>query len=295
MRKVLISFLITLFPVCVFGNVIQSPQLPAIDYFRGTAGEQLFFYYPDLKKGSLNINNDFRFCILNNYFNHLGEKIEIGYIKRLINVFSLNYSPLNKTQFSVRIPYVNTENKWSSNSGLSDIFLGLTYEIKQLPNIKVLLSSGVKFPVGYYEIDDIKAPLGTGSFDVPIIINSIIQIGDGFLFADAGYIFNGKSKIESRSGDVLLEHDIGNEIFSDIVFMKPFFKELVFKLEINSFYVFEDMDRWERNYSKLSFSPGILFTNKSGIFIIDLGISYDLWGKNVYFGYSPILRVHFNK
>ncbi len=244
-----------------------------------------------------NINNDFRFCILNNYFNHLGEKIEIGYIKRLINVISLNYSPLNKTQFSIRIPYVKTETEWSSNSGLSDIIFGLNYEIKQLPNKKLLLSSGIKIPVGYYETtgEIIKAPLGTGSFDVPIVINSIFRIGDDFLFVDFGYIFNGKSKIELRSDNIVVESDIGDEIFGDIVLMKSLIKGLVFKLEINSFYVFESVDRREKNYSKLSLSPGILFPKKSGSFTIDLGISYDLWGGNVYFGYSPVLRLHFNK
>ena len=292
MKKFIFSIILILLPSYVLGNSISWANLPAIDKFRSTAGERLFFYYQKLQRGYFYIDNDFRFYNSNSWWDESGKKFNFGKYTRFINVISIKYSPINKTQFSVRIPYVYLNN-WlsSSNSGISDIFLGVSYEVLQFLNNKIYLSSGVKIPTGYRKYDERKLLLGTGSFDIPFIVNSDFNIKNDLIFFDVGYIFIGDSK--KLSG---LKRNNGDEIFGDVAIMKELEWAAV-KFEMNYFYVFDSSISGERrndSHSKFSITPGLIFSPKFNNIKLELGFSYDLAGKNNFSGYSPVIRIHFN-
>jgi hypothetical protein len=295
-------------PSCVLGNSIGWPNLPAFDYFRGTAGERLFFYNQKSQKGSFYIDNDFRLFNSNKYWDISGKNSDfrLKKYKRLISIISIKYNPINKTQFSIRVPYVFLEyldDFRLSNSGLSDIFLGVSYEIIQLLNNKMYLSSGVKIPVGYYEYNMEKLPLGTGSYDIPIIISADINVQNLSLFFDIGYIFIGGSEISYEvffpHNSVLQRHKInnGDEIFGDIAIIREL-NRMAVKFEMNYYYVFDSSgslnNSWNYSHYKFSINPGIIFSPRFKNIKIELGFSYDLIGKNNFSGYSPVIRIHFN-
>ncbi len=285
-------------PSGVFGNPISWPYLRANDYFRGTAGERLFFYYQELQKGSFYINNDFRLYNFNKYWDKSGKKSNHSKYTRLINIISINYNSGNKTQFSIRVPYVRLDHRayrTLSNSGLSDIFLGVSYEIVKFLNNKIYLSSGVKIPAGYYKYNKEKLTMGTGSFDIPFIINSDFNIQNLLLFFDFGYIYIGNSKelYSSDSGGYVVNN--GDEMFGDIAIIKEL-ERVAFKFEMNYYYVFNSsrVSWWDDSQSKFSITPGLIFSPKFKNIKLELGFSYDLIGKNNFSGYSPVIRIHFN-
>ncbi len=323
MKKFIFFIMLILLPSGILGHSIGWPYLQAFDYFRSTAGERIFFYYQKYQKGSFYINNDFRLYNSNKYWDESGGKHNFDKYTRLINIISIKYSPISKTQFSVRVPYVYLDYSYKyynyqlSNSGLSDILLGVSYEIAQYLNNKIYLSSGVKIPVGYYKCIDYnerKLPLGTGSYDIPIIISSDFNVKNLFLFLDIGYIFIGSSEISYEIYykmllppyfSVSLEKSIrnnGDEIFGDIAIIKEL-KKFAFKFEINYYYVFDSPSweisfmskRWDKSHYKFSINPGLIFSPKFKNIKLELGFSYDLIGKNNYSGYSPVVRIHFNK
>ncbi len=298
MKKVIFFIMIIILPSCVLGNSVKS-YLPAIDYFRCTAGERLFFYYQELHKGTFYIDNDFRLYNFNKYWDKSGKKSNHSKYTRLINIISIKYCPISKTQFSIRVPYVYLNSEWRklSSYGLSDIFIGISYEVLQFLNNKIYLSSGVKIPIGYYEYDLEKLPLGTGSYDIPFAINSDFNVRNFFLFFDIGYIFNGKSDVSSYPFTINLKRNNGDEIFSDIAIIKEY-NGLGVKFEMNYYYVFYSSisgSRWDDSHSKFSINPGLIFSPKFKNIKLELGFSYDLIGKNNFSGYSPVIRIHFNK
>ena len=308
MKKFILFIILILLPSCVLGNSVGYPRLPAFDYFRGTAGERIFFYNQKYQKGSFYINNDFRFYNSNKYWDKSGKKSNYDKYTRLINIISIKYSSVSKTQFSIRVPYVyldykfrslfpsGFENNCLSNSGLSDIFLGVSYEIAQYLNNRIYLSSGVKIPVGYYEYNEEKLPLGTGSFDIPFIINSDFNFHNLLLFLDIGYIYIGYSELLSPSKNVRNIVN-GDEIFGDIAIIKELNRVAV-KFEMNYYYVFNSSisgTRRDYSHSKFSITPGLIFSPKFKNIKLELGFSYDLTGKNNFSGYSPVIRIHFNR
>ena len=315
MKKFIVFIMLILLPSGILGHSIGWPYLQAFDYFRSTAGERIFFYYQKYQKGSFYINNDFRLYNSNKYWDESGGKHNFDKYTRLINIISIKYSPISKTQFSIRVPYVrldNREYRTLSNSGLSDIFIGVSYEVLQFLNNKIYLSSGVKIPTGYFKYGE-KLHLGTGSFDIPIIINSDFNVYNLLLFFDIGYIFTGNSEISYEIYNkmllppyfsVSLEKSIrnnGDEIFGDIAIIKEL-KKFAFKFEINYYYVFDspswEIDfmskRWDKSHYKFSINPGLIFSPKFKNIKLELGFSYDLIGKNNFSGYSPVIRIHFN-
>jgi len=297
MKKVIVFIILIILPLRVSGNSISIR--PSIDYFRSTAGERIFFYYQKYQKGSFYIDNDFRFYSSKKYWDESGKKVGDYKYTRFINIISIKYCPISKTQFSIRVPYVYLNSKWrsSSNCGLSDIFFGVSYEIAQYLNNKIYLSSGVKIPVGYYDkYDNEKLPLGTGSFDIPFIINSDLNIKNNLIFFDVGYIFIGESEILYSNN--VLKRNNGDEIFGDIAIMKEY-NGLGVKFEMNYYYVFDSSisgkPRRNDSHSKFSITPGLIFSPKFKNIKLELGFSYDLAGKNSFSGYSPVIRIHFNK
>jgi len=299
--------MLIILPSGVLGNSMGWPYLPAFDYFRGTAGERLFFYNQKSQKGTFYVNNDFRLYNSNKYWDESGGKHNSDKYMRLINIISIKYSPISKTQFSIRVPYVylgytyNKYNNQLSNSGLSDIFLGVSYEIVKFLNNKIYLSSGVKIPVGYYKFNFEKLSLGTGSFDIPFVINSDLNIKNSLIFFDVGYIFIGESEILYPSYDSVIKRNDGDEIFGDIAIIKKLNRVAV-KFEMNYYYVFDSSGlefgflNWSWNYShyKFSINPGMILFPKFKNIKLELGFSYDLIGKNNLSGYSPVIRIHFN-
>lgn len=311
MKKVIFFIMLIILPSGVFGNKLNLPNLPAIDYFRGTAGESLFFNNQKLQKGTFYIDNDFRIYNSNKYWGKSGKNFDSDKYTRFINIISIKYSPISKTQFSIRVPYVYINNESYSNYGLSDIFFGVSYEIAQFSNSKIYLSSGVKIPVGYYEYIIRKLPLGTGGFDIPFIINSDFGVKNLLLFLDIGYIFIGGNEI---SYNVLIppydnptigiekaKINNGDEIFGDIAIIKELNWAAV-KFEMNYYYIFDSSSlepgflnrSWNHSHYKFSITPGLIFSPKFKNIKLELGFSYDLIGKNNLSGYSPVIRIHFN-
>lgn len=278
-----------------YSNPISWPYLPANDYFRGTAGERLFFSFAKYNKGSFWINNDFRYYRFNNYWEQTtGDKLECDTYSRLINIFSVGYVPIDKIQLSIRIPYVSLLSQNLSNAGLSDIFIGFSYqmfEFNEKDNIS--FSSGIKIPIGYYKYNKNKLPLGTGSYDIPFIINSNFQKRSFQLFLDAGYILIGKSEGIYPSYNVGKKFNNGDEIFFDIVLAKMT-RIATLKVESNYYYVFSsypDLGDWSDSQSKLSVSPGIIFSLPITNFYLELSYTIDLLGKYTFSGSSPVIRI----
>ncbi|MFC1542935.1 transporter [Candidatus Neomarinimicrobiota bacterium] len=286
-------------------------HLPGNDYFRVTANEQLFLFYQNSEKRPFNISNELRYSIFNYYGYRLGASLEPWVdLQRVTNIISINYRFLNNTFLSIKIPYVKLDG-WASNYGLSDIFIGIHYLIKQFPVNNVVISSGVKLPVGYYKYILDTIPLGTGSYDLPILITNSFKINGFDIITDIGYIFNGKSDmlilpqlnkinqdLERLYGTNSFEQNNGDEIVADLAIIKQF-EQLVVMLEMNYSYIFHtylvNADViWGHNHSKLNITP-IILINKLENVKFEIGLSYDLYGKNIFCGYSPIFRIHFSK
>lgn len=294
MKKIISVFILLFFPVTILSNPISWPYLPAKDYFRATVAERLFFYYQNYRRGNINIANDFRYYTFNKYWDR--SKNEMDYYNneytKLINISSICYNPTNKLQLSLRIPFVKLKNKYVSNSGLSDVFIGISYNLFQIRESNLYISSGVKLPLGYHKYNENKIILGTGSYDIPIIINSDINIKDLYLFIDAGYIFIGKSEGIYPSYNIGKKFENGDELFGDIAILK-YFKILDLMIEFNYYYVFDpyqNNSEWNNVQYKFSVTPGIIFSTKNQKFKAELGFTCDLIGKNTFSGNSPIIR-----
>jgi len=297
--NILILLLFIFFPESILINPISWPYLPASDYFRGTAGERLFFGFCSMKKGSLSIKNDFRNYHFNNYWSKSGEKYEFDSYSRMINILSFYYMPFNKAQFSIRIPFVKVENFNLSNNGLSDILLGFSYNVMELMNnnLKISLSTGLKIPVGYYEYDKDKIPIGTGSYDVPLVINTDFLFYNIITNLDIGYIFIGNSEVLYPLYNEGKIKENGDEIFIDFAVIMELNKYVAVKIESNYYNVFNStFENYKESDSqnKLSITPGIIFSTFSNKIKCEFGFSYDLVGKNTFFGYFPVLRIQFN-
>lgn len=302
MRKLIIIIITVLFfsiLSIIHANPISWPYLLADDYFRGTAGERLFFGIHGLKKGSLFINNDFRYYNFTSYWDDNYHKHEFDEYSRTINIFSLNYMLFERMQVSVRIPLVKVKNFNLSNSGLSDIFFGFSYRVTELidDRLQISFSTGIKIPTGYYEYEEDKIPIGTGSFDVPIILNADLFFDDFIGSMDAGYIIIGNSKILHPQYDKNITIHNGDEFFIDLTVIRKLNDNIALKFESNYYDVFRSTYRgydYDWGQSKLSIAPGIIFSTLTDKLKFDVGISYDITGKNTYSGFSPVLRIHYN-
>ena len=296
MKQIRIILVLVLLVSVIYSNPISWPYLPVNDYFRGTAGERLFFSFAKYNKGSFWINNDFRYYKFDHYWEVTGDKFECDPYSRLINIFSVGYLPFDKIQLSIRIPYVSLKNLNLSNAGLSDIFIGFScqmFEFNEKNNIS--FSSGIKIPVGYYKYNKYKLPLGTGSYDIPFIVNSNFQKRSYQLFLDAGYILIGKSEGIYPSYNVGKKFNNGDEIFSDIVLAKMT-RIATLKVEANYFYVFSsypDLGDWTDSQSKFSVTPGVILPLPVTNFSLELSYTFDLFGKYTFSGSSPVIRISY--
>ena len=67
---------------------------------------------------------------------------------------------------------------------------------------------------------------------------------------------------------------------------------------MNYYYVFDSSisgSSSNDSHYKFSVTPGLIFSPKGKNIKLELGFSYDLIGKNNFSGYSPVIRIHFNK
>jgi len=160
----------------------------------------------------------------------------------------------------------------------------------------ISFSSGIKLPVGYYKYEEDKLPLGTGSYDIPLIINTDFQFKNFQLFFDTGYIFTGKSEGLYPPYNVGEKFENGDEIFCDVALTKAF-KLITMKLETNFYYVFNstpESPEWADSQSKLSIVPGIIIPLFIKNLKLDLSYSFDIFGKHTFSGSSPVIRVHYH-
>lgn len=199
MRK-LFLLIVFFLPSVLFGSSIAWPGLTASDYYRGTAGERLFFHSDENSTDNLYLCNDLRYCRIENYFKKNGKKREVRPFNRYVNILSFNLLPLKNIVLSCRIPYVYVEEKFSykvkiRDSGISDVFLGLSYRLFNQGDKKVFLSTGMRFPSGLHETNAYDLPLGTGNIDIPLIINTNSTIKDINAFFDIGFIFLGNREL----------------------------------------------------------------------------------------------------
>lgn len=295
MHKIFFILTLVFLPLNLLSNEISWPYLVVSDYYRGTAGERLFFSNHEDLPGNIFIYNDLRNYNFKNYFSKNEKKEKDERYSRFINIISMNYIPLNNMILSLRIPYVNAKNEYNSrytfkNSGISDIFIGLSYKIVEYSRNKIYFSTGLKSPTGknFHNID--KIPISTGSYDIPLIINTNFSFKNTNSFLDFGYIFIGKSEIYPFRNNKKEEN--GDEIFFDFAFIK---KLLNFSLiaEFNYFYIFKISKYYDDSKYKLSIVPGMMFTPFINKMKIEIGYSYDIKGRNVYSGNSLIFRVFY--
>lgn len=295
MHKIFFILTLVFLPLNLLSNEISWPYLVVSDYYRGTAGERLFFSNHEDLPGNIFIYNDLRNYNFKNYFSKNDKKEKDERYSRFINIISMNYIPLNNMILSLRIPYVNAKNEYNSrytfkNSGISDIFIGLSYKIVEYSRNKIYFSTGLKSPTGknFHNID--KIPISTGSYDIPLIINTNFSFKNTNSFLDFGYIFIGKSEIYPFRNNKKEEN--GDEIFFDFAFIK---KLLNFSLiaEFNYFYIFKISKYYDDSKYKLSIVPGMMFTPFINKMKIEIGYSYDIKGRNVYSGNSLIFRVFY--
>ncbi|MBN1996257.1 hypothetical protein JW935_01810 [candidate division KSB1 bacterium] len=193
MRKInnLTSFFLLLFSLKLFANMIDPPSLGLADYYRGTAGERLFFEDSNKNAGCFFIHNDTRYYHLKYSWNIFSKKTRhYDDHSRFISLTSINYSPVNRFFLSIRIPYVKiryTEFP-KSHSGLSDIFFGLSYKIVMAENHSLFISTGVKAPTGDNTTGETIQPLGTSGYDIPILLNTNFKTKKTNYYFDAGCI-----------------------------------------------------------------------------------------------------------
>jgi len=209
----------------------------------------------------------------------------------------------NNLILSIRFPYVRVKKKfWNETveeSGLGDIFFGLSLKIIEFNNNKIYFSSGLKLPTGNSSFNRRKMPIGTGSYDVPFIINSNFSYNHTNCFIDMGYIIIGKSKtyFANFAGEFKKN---GNDLFIDYAITQklPFISLIA---EMNYLYIFSNSVKFNYygvpayGYSKykLSISSGIIFSPKIENIKIEIGYSYDLKGRSIYSGHSPIFRIFY--
>lgn len=305
--KIATISLLVIFSTSVYSNPISFQILPANDYFRATAGEQLMFSNNNYKKNSIVVNNDLRYFMGTRIISSKGEVNKYNDYTRLINLFSIGYCPLNGIQFSIRVPYLSLfynlgEDRDYSNKGLSDILVSLTVKLYGKDDVfNTYFLLGYKFSKGYYQFDqnDLKLVLGTGSNDIPILFRNDFTVGRLEIFFDVGYIIIGKS-----DGIFYLYEkniDIGDEIFSDLAVIRDLNKSIRLKLELNWYSVFDPsvdipIYRISPEQKKASICPGILWSPmQDDRILIDLSCSYDFWGRNTILGISPIIRFQYQR
>lgn len=284
-------------PVYLLGDLISWPNLRTSDYYRGTAGERLFYFNHEDQKGSFFIFNDLRNYKFMNYFDEGGDLKKEGLYSRFINIFSLNYMPSRKVILSLRVPCVNARSKYYSqytyhHSGIGDIFFGVSYRLVVFNENKIFISTGLKLPTSNKFHDKNSLPIGTGSFDVPLIINSNFSFKRIDNFFDMGYIITGRS--DSYPFITNEKEENGNELFFDYAIVKRVYK-ISLKAEVNYFYIFKTSNYYDLNDSKfkLSFAPGIV-TQITRKIMIELGYSSDISGRNIYSANSLIFRGYYN-
>lgn len=221
-KAILLVILVSL-PLNLLSNEISWPFLHASDYYRGTAGERLMFINHDKKVGTIYIYNDLRHYNFKNYFGIHHDKREVDGYKRTINIFSLNYIPLRNLILSVRVPYVNANNKWNfqysyTNSGISDVFIGAAYRFWHRNGKEVYFSTGLKLPTGRNYHNTRKIPISTGSYDVPFMINTNFSFHNMVNYLDFGLILNGDSDEYPFDSD--RKENNGKELFFDYAIAK---------------------------------------------------------------------------
>jgi len=297
-------FLIYITPYFLFGNSIIGNLLPINDYYRGTVGERMFFNRDESIDHIFQINLDSRYYNFHHGWIYNGKTFDFEQYSRQINILSLSCQTNKNIRLEIRIPYVRLyfehpieDDKDYSHSGLSDILINATYRTLYIPNkYSSYFLAGIKIPTGYYkqDLDDLKLNLGTGSCDIPIVFRNNLSVFNVDLFLDIGYVFIGKSDgiFFMQDGKV----DIGDEIFSDFVISAKVHKSIFMKFEMNWFKVFNpNFEAWEvlvsPEQSKTSLIPSIIWKPKNNRIIIEIGCLFDVWGKNTFYGISPVVKV----
>lgn len=302
MRKPLFLLVVWFFPFILQSNEISWPYLKASDYYRGTAGERLFFLNhaePDVHFYFFNDSRNYQF---DDYFDPLGEKQSNYYsYTRWINIFSLNLR-IKKLILSCRVPYVRASNQWNfqyiyKNAGISDVFLGAAFRIFAVKRGGIFVATGLKFPTSANFQDWRKIPIGTGSYDVPVMINSDFSFRNTHHFLDAGFIFTGTSKPSQYYNSEREEN--GDEIFVDYRLTKRI-SRFSLLAEVNYFYIFKTFSYYllvplpepmvDNSTYKLSLVPGVALHIARKL-VVEAGYSVDLNGQNVYAGNAWVLRV----
>ena len=287
MKRAFVCAICFLFYSGLYANIIFWPYLPAGDYFRGTTGERLFFNPIKQSKGDIVINNDFRYYRFKHYRDITGGLKEYPTYSRFINIVSIGYMPSEKFMLSLRMPYVGITMPMRDKTewGISDFLVSGVLQIFTSNCYTLSISSGLKLPVGYYKFGKQKITLGTGSYDVPIILYSDVHFKDFCFFFDTGYIFTGKSDNIFPFFNNIEKIENGNEIFFDAVLTKEI-KMFTAKFETNYYYVFDttpDILATNEGQQKLTLAPGIVFP----LFIKDLKIDasylFDVTGENVFY------------
>ena len=298
-KRILFLFLNFIFiPLNLFSNEISWPFLGATDYYRATAGERLFFCFPPEKEGTFFIHNDFRYYNFKHYWRGSKKSNLEGY-SRFINITSVNYVATNEMILFLRVPYLNVKKKLDyspdiKKAGFSDIFFGFSYKYAQFGNNNIFLTTGIKLPTGENDFDAQTIPIGTGSLDVPMIVNYNFSYKKMNCFFDLGYIITGKSEIIYPSAYKGKRQDNGDEIFADFAIVH---KEDVLSLifEMNYFYIFDSPDKlyFSDEKYKFSLSPGFILSTRKENFKFQFGYSFDITGRNIYGGHSPVFRVFY--
>jgi hypothetical protein len=268
-------------------------DLPLNDYLRGTAGERLFFDTAESEQTGFRVAGDFRSYDINGCWDRTGDEAICDSYTRSVGIVSVGYAPTDNLELSMRVPYVKIETDQRTYSGVSDIRVGVSYLLKRFRNGGVHISGGLKMPTGYHGNDPDKRPLGTGSYDVPLALNSGFEFRDFVLFADLGYILMGTTDLKSPTHDYDGERNIGDEVFADVAVMRRI-GGAALKLEVNYFDVYDskvgDVEL-EDGQEKLSVMPSVLFHPISEGFGVEFGLCLDARGRSTARGASPVLRI----
>ena len=289
MKKYLMLLIILFWTHPDWADPIAWPYLPAIDYLRGTTGERLFFSHFSPEKGQRFFNNDLRYYHFNRYLDPNGNEHHFNSHSRFINIFSINWVLSTRTEISTRIPMIRIKNNEeeeyrSSNAGLGDLLFQFKYRVLQSAHHQFALSvaTGFKLPANSFLTANEEAlPLGTETFDIPLILNTDFYFKTIRCFFDVAYI----TPVYDLSDLVMWT---GDEVFAELVLLKALNQSLAAKIEINYVYVYNYYEMY-----KTTLTPGIIFTSRSKALKIELGWARDIAGQYVFYGMSPVVRFHY--